>query len=192
MGERELKKLRTRRNLADAAVRLFTERGYDQVTMAEVAAMAGVSRRTAFRYFPSKDDLVMEYSAEWFDVFNKSVDDHPELPLSGRIRGASHAVAAHIEANPDPVRQLFGLADAHPALAGRYAASSAQWVDRIAAEIQLDKPADIEARMLAAAVMGIINSVCEIWAVTDQPMSPLLDRGLDLITASLESAETDS
>jgi AcrR family transcriptional regulator len=192
VGERELKKQRTRRSLADAAVRLFTEHGYDNVTMAQVAATAGVSRRTAFRYFPSKDDLVMEYSAEWFDVFDEFVDCHPGLPLEERLRIASHAVAAHIEANPDPVRQLFELAYAHPALAGRYAVSSAQWIDRISAEIQLDKVDNTDARMLAAAVMGIINSVCETWATTDQPMTPLLDRGLDLIAAALQAVEAES
>jgi len=159
--------------------------GYN-VTMTEVAAAAGVSRRTAFRYFESKGDLVMEYSAAWFDVFDKSIATNGALPLADRIRVASYAVADHIEANPEPVRQLFGLADAHPALAGRYAVSSAQWIERVAVEIRRDKPDEVSARMLAAAVMGIINTVCEVWAVTDQPMTPLLDRGLDLVAAPLD------
>lgn len=195
---REQKKQNTRRALADAAVRMFTERGYDSVTMAEVATEAGVSRRTAFRYFPSKDDLVMEYPAEWFLAFNNSIAEHPGLTPGERIREASYAVASHIESDPDGVRQLFGLAFAHPSIAGRYAASSAQWIERIHTELgpdarddleakdDTDTKADTEARMLAAATMGVINSACEIWAITNQPLKKLLDEGLDLLAGPLK------
>lgn len=186
MGTRELKKSRTRRELADAAIRLFAERGFSNVTMADVALEAGVSRRTAFRYFPSKDDLVMQHPAEWLIVFDESVEANAHLRLGDRIRLASYAVAAHIEADPVPVRQLFALAFAHPSLAGRYAASSAAWIERMAEEIGRDLPDETEAQMLAAAVMGIINAVCEIWAADDQPMVPLLERGLALMSERLD------
>jgi AcrR family transcriptional regulator len=186
VGTRELKKSQTRRALADAAIRLFAEQGFANVTMADVAAEAGVSRRTAFRYFPSKDDLVMQHPAEWLLVFDESVEANAHLALGSRIRHASFAVAAHIEADPVPVRQLFGLAFAHPSIAGRYAASSATWIERMAVEIGRDLPDETEAQLLAAAVMGIINAVCEIWATTDQPMVPLLDRGLALVAGRLD------
>lgn len=181
MGARELKKAQTRRTIADVAVRLFTEHGYDDVTMAQVADEAGVSRRTAFRYFPSKDDLVLQYPAEWLAVFDATIETHRELPLGGRIRQGSRAVAAHIEADAVAVRQLFELAAAHPVLAGRSAADSAHWVRRLAEEIERERPDEAEARMLAAAVMGIINAACEVWAETDQPLGVLLERGLDLV-----------
>ena len=55
----------TRTEIADAAVRLFLERGFTETTMDDVAAAAGVSRRTAYRHFPSKDDLVFEQPRRW-------------------------------------------------------------------------------------------------------------------------------
>jgi AcrR family transcriptional regulator len=60
MGLREVKKLETRREIADTAMRLFVERGFDQVTVAEVAAAARVSEKTVFNYFPTKEDLFFD------------------------------------------------------------------------------------------------------------------------------------
>ena len=60
MGLRESKKLHTRQQIADEAMRLFVTRGFDHVTVAEVAAAAGVSEKTVFNYFPTKEDLFFD------------------------------------------------------------------------------------------------------------------------------------
>ena len=57
MGLREVKKQRTRCEIADTAMRLFASRGFDHVTVAEVADAAGVSEKTVYNYFPTKEDL---------------------------------------------------------------------------------------------------------------------------------------
>ncbi|MEU5532650.1 TetR family transcriptional regulator [Streptomyces sp. NPDC020362] len=64
MGLRERKKQRMYQDVSDIAVRLFMERGFDAVSVAEVAAAAGISKPTLFRYFPAKEDLVLHRIAD--------------------------------------------------------------------------------------------------------------------------------
>jgi AcrR family transcriptional regulator len=60
MGLRESKKLHTRQEIADQAMQLFAKRGFDHVTVAEVAAAADVSEKTVYNYFPTKEDLFFD------------------------------------------------------------------------------------------------------------------------------------
>ncbi|MEU2333356.1 TetR/AcrR family transcriptional regulator [Streptomyces sp. NPDC006654] len=64
MGLRELKKRRMYEDVSDVAVRLFLAKGFDAVSVAEVAAAAGISKPTLFRYFPAKEDLVLHRIAD--------------------------------------------------------------------------------------------------------------------------------
>ncbi|WP_264929402.1 TetR/AcrR family transcriptional regulator, partial [Streptomyces sp. A012304] len=63
-GLRERKKRRMYQAVSDIAVRLFVERGFDAVSVAEVAAAAEISKPTLFRYFPAKEDLVLHRIAD--------------------------------------------------------------------------------------------------------------------------------
>jgi len=64
MGLRELKKAKTRKMISDLATGLFIEKGYDQVTTAEIARLAEVSVPTLFKYFPTKETLVFDEEDE--------------------------------------------------------------------------------------------------------------------------------
>ncbi|MGH3240544.1 MAG: TetR family transcriptional regulator, partial [Spirillospora sp.] len=59
MGLREMKKEQTRRSIADTAWRLFADRGFDEVTVTDIAREAQVAKATVFNYFPTKEDLFL-------------------------------------------------------------------------------------------------------------------------------------
>lgn len=74
-GRRERKKAQTRQALTDAAVRLFTERGFDNVGVREVAEAADVSLSTLFKHFPSKEALVFDLDTDMESALVAAVRD---------------------------------------------------------------------------------------------------------------------
>ena len=83
LGRREANKLATRQALQQAADRLFAERGVAQTTVRDIADEAGVTERTFFRYFGSKEDLIIRDAFDWMPVLQQVILDRPaaEPPL---------------------------------------------------------------------------------------------------------------
>ncbi|WP_241518698.1 TetR family transcriptional regulator [Streptomyces sp. CB03238] len=77
MGLRERKKRRTYQTISDTAIALFLEKGFDRVSVAEVAAAAEVSKPTLFRYFPAKEDLVLHRFADHREEAARVVAERP-------------------------------------------------------------------------------------------------------------------
>jgi AcrR family transcriptional regulator len=92
-GLRERKKARIRETLSTTAIRLFLNKGFDQVSITEIAAAAEVSRRTLFAYFPTKEDLVLHRFADHEDDAARTVrarrPDQPPLQALRQARLAA-------------------------------------------------------------------------------------------------------
>jgi len=96
---RERKKLRTRRALADAALRMFTENGFDATTLEELAEEAEVSKSTFFRFFPAKEAAAIEAETELWTAYLAALADRD---LSGPVLGELHQTLAAAVAGLDP------------------------------------------------------------------------------------------
>jgi AcrR family transcriptional regulator len=77
IGLRERKKARTRRVIADAAARLFAERGYEQVAVSDVAREAEVSEQTVYNYFQTKEQLVTDLDQQVQDELSRLIRTRP-------------------------------------------------------------------------------------------------------------------
>ncbi|MFH8716522.1 TetR/AcrR family transcriptional regulator [Streptomyces zaomyceticus] len=170
-GLRERKKERTRQALSDAAVALFLERGFDSVSVAEVAAAAEVSKPTLFRYFPAKEDLVLHRFAD-------HEDESARVVAEGRRAGTAplDALYAHLLdglARRDPVtglsdhpsvlsylRLLYGT----PALVGRLHAYRVRSEEALADALAAgpEGPGDpLLARLAAGQVVTVLRVLAE-------------------------------
>ncbi|WP_067821005.1 TetR/AcrR family transcriptional regulator [Actinomadura kijaniata] len=97
MGLRELKKAQTRENISHNATRLFLERGFDNVTIADVAAAAQVAKMTVTNYFPRKEDLALDLHDVFVGMLARTVREREpgESALAALRRAFLAAVAAH-------------------------------------------------------------------------------------------------
>ncbi|MEV8006100.1 TetR family transcriptional regulator [Streptomyces parvus] len=110
-GLRERKKRLTYQAVSDAAIAMFLERGFDKVSVAEVAAAADISKPTLFRYFPAKEDLVLHRFADHEDEAARVVTGRApdETPLD--------ALRRHFLDGLDRRDPVTGLCDAPQVLA---------------------------------------------------------------------------
>lgn len=107
VGLRARKKLRTRDAIADAAISLFLARGFDQVSVSDVATTAEVSKPTLFRYFPTKEDLVLHRFADHKGEAARVVSGRcPDVP-------PMTALHRHFRAGLEHFEPVTGLND-HP------------------------------------------------------------------------------
>jgi len=114
-GRRERKKAATRQKIADTALRLFLERGYEAVGIREIAAEADVAVTTLFSHFASKEALVFEQDADFEHRLAQAVSDRaPDEPLMPALRREIHAMVRHCTA--DGAAPLWRMIDGSTAL----------------------------------------------------------------------------
>ena len=169
----------TRAEIAEGAIALFLELGFQQTSMVDVAEAAGVSRRTAYRHFESKDELVFEQPRLWLEELDRVVNDRREGEATrDLIRRALFAVSHFIEQHAEAVLRAYAVLVATPSLLVRHGKSDQQWRALCATLIAADLPntpaAVLEASVAAGALVGATNALIATWAA-QQPNSKLID-----------------
>lgn len=165
IGLRERKKIQTRRRLLAEATRLFSERGFDQVSVAEIADAADVSKMTVFNYFDSKEDLVLAPMEEHIGDMARVVRDRVsgESAVAGMRRQFLAAVERRdpsVGMSDSPVALgLLQLIQQTPALLTRAHAFFAR-TDELLVDALVGEGEDrAVARVVAAQLIGTRNAL---------------------------------
>jgi len=187
VGLRERKKARTRAAIREHALRLFREQGYHETTVEQIAEAAEVSPSTFFRYFPTKEDVVLQ---DDFDVLGTEAFEAQPAELSPVA--AFRAAAAQMLATLTPeelarFRETTELALTVPEVRARAMDEFARTIDEIAAAVARRTgraPDDFAVRNVAGAVIGVIMSATMPWA--EAPSDDMFER-IDAALAHLEA-----
>ena len=204
-GLRERKKERTRREIADAARRLFGERGFDRVTVAEVARAADVSQQTVFNYFPTKEDLFFWRLGAFEEEMLAAVRDRPagESALAAYRRflvGQRGLLGRSDPQSRDQLTALNRTIFESPSLRAREEQILAGYTRSLAALLAEEAGAradDIGARVAATAMMGVHRALIDYTRrrVLEGKLGPRLPRDVraraDEAFALLESGLRD-
>ena len=166
-GLRERKKRLMRQQLSDTATRMFLERGFDQVRVAEVAEACGVSEKTVFNYFPVKEALVMDRLEGMLAALSAGLSDPALTPVQAALAILGQelgAMTGQLAAQEDATRgrealRRFGdLIRATPALRA-YQADMTEQAASAAAEVLAARTGmsvdDPEPQIAARALLGL-------------------------------------
>lgn len=157
----------TRDRLRAAALELFSTRGFEQVTVAEVAAAAGVSHMTFFRHFPTKESVVLD--DPWDPMIAAVVGATDRgLPTLERVRRGFLSVAAGMDAHDDDeARRRVRLAAATPLLRAQVWANTEATQAAVVAALVADGTSSFDARVATGACMGALTAGLMEWGASD-------------------------
>lgn len=170
-GLRERKRRQTRERIANVALALFLERGFEATTIDEIAAAADVSKRSFFDYFPAKEDVVSAWQDRFGERLTEAVLARPaDEPLTRVIEEAMTALIAAAAADPQALA-IGNLIHETPALRARDHLKYAKLEQTLAEALALRASNDagrLKNRLMAMVVVGAMRVGGECWRA-DQP-----------------------
>lgn len=189
VGLREIKKRRTRQTLIEAAMRLYREKGFDGMTVAEIAREADVAPRTFFGYFETKEDVFLGRGDDRLDRLVRTIRErNHRQPILAAIRpvllqNREPLPASSAHRMPDLPELLR-----HPAIAHRLRQRWNQWEDVLAEAIANDigaAAADPRPRVLAAAITGAIRIAAAAAAERPNRRKQVAAQAFELLASGL-------
>ena len=174
VGLRERKRAETYARIQAEAMRLFLDRGFEPTTLDDIAEAAGVSRRSLFHYFGSKEEIVYSTKAGFPDMIRSAIAARPaDEPLMLMVENALADMSVR-HTTPES-RALALLIRDTPALrAGDQA--KYEVVERVLADALSERkglpPGDVTCRVAASTAIGILKLSVEAWLAADGDQAP--------------------
>lgn len=180
-GRRERKKAATRRKIADTALRLFLERGYDEVGIRDIAAEADVAVTTVFSHFASKEALVFEQDSNFEENLRGAVERRAsaESPLPA-LREEIQALVRHCTA--DSVAPVWRMIDGSPALREYEESMRLRHAESLAAAMAADRGLG----RTPTACRAIARFVVDAYSVAREAADP--EAAVDEVFRMIEAA----
>ncbi|MGI5347098.1 TetR family transcriptional regulator [Streptomyces sp. CA-250714] len=180
--------------LTEAALQLLALKGFDVVTVDEIVATAGVSKRTFFRYFASKEDVVVQFLADMGTDVRAELASRPlSEPPSVALRHAVWVPLAACADHADRALRVVQLILRTPALHARFLERQAQWRADLATELarrlELDGEAELYPQLAAGTALSAFDAVLQRWSDSDGAEDPaaLTDRAFAVIGPALDA-----
>jgi AcrR family transcriptional regulator len=173
-----------RRRLLELGQRLFTEHAYSELSMAQIARQAGISKALLYHYFPSKRDYFLATLADGAEEIRRRVEPDPDLPPAQALMASLDAYLAWIEEHAEGYRKLVQSAATDPEVHDIVEAVRHATADRILEALGTAEP---PARAAVRGWLWFVEGVCVEW-VTERD----LDRAqvLGLLLGTLYGALT--
>ncbi|PSL57353.1 TetR family transcriptional regulator [Saccharothrix carnea] len=184
---REQRKARTRRAIQEHALRLFLDQGYERTKVEEIAAAAGVSHMTFFRYFPTKEAVVED--DDYDPLIAELVRTRPagESPLEALHAALCTGLDAVLDTDRDAVYARTRLIVTTPALRARQWHNIAATGDLLAAALadREHRPVDLRLRVIAAAATAALTTALTAWVEGGgaDDLRSLVDQAFAVLTA---------
>ena len=189
---RERKKARTRASIREHALRLFREQGYQATTVEQIAAAAEVSPSTFFRYFPTKEDVILQDDMDT-RMFEALERQPPELsPIAAMRAAIREALASYTGADLAMLRETTSLTFTVPEVRARAIDEFARTINTfvVAVAKRAGRPADdLAVRAMAGAVMGVIMAITVPWETWAEQSWRTIDESFDQVDAALALLE---
>ncbi|EST25464.1 hypothetical protein M877_22240 [Streptomyces niveus NCIMB 11891] len=184
--------------LTEAALQLLALKGFDVVTVDEIVATAGVSKRTFFRYFASKEDVVVQFLADLgagihTELAGRPADEPPSVALRHAVWAAMAVCAGDHPDHADRTLRVVQLILRTPALRARFLERQAQWRDDLAGELGrrsgLDPTTDLYPRLAAGMALTAFDTALQRWSESDGTQDPaaLTDRAFAVLAPALDA-----
>jgi AcrR family transcriptional regulator len=176
-GLRERKKDKLREALFASAIRLFEEQGYAATSIDDIANAVDVSRKTFFRYFASKEDVIVRDEALKVALVNQALRERaPGETVPQAVGRSLDRLADYYASEPDVVRALYRLGNAEPVLARRLLQHHATWQQAVARSVAESlgtvAATDIRAHLIAAAALAAARLGLSAWVAQGCAGSP--------------------
>ncbi|MBG0852871.1 TetR family transcriptional regulator [Streptomyces spinoverrucosus] len=192
LGLRERKKIRTREAIRSATYRLIDEQGYEATTIEQIADRAEVSPSTVFRYFPTKEDIVLtdEYDPLLLEELRARPADEPWLESMRQVM--RKAIGLGIDEAREITELRCRLMAEVPAVRSRMMESMSQTGQLVAEAIGERTgrdPQSLEVRVFTMSLIGGLMEVSQYWARTGfrEDLADLVDRALTVYERGLTS-----